>query len=217
MIAKILAIARKDLRSTLRNVPALVMMLVAPLALAGLLGFAFGGGGSTFQISATKVAFADQDQAVAGQAGKPSGGALVGGILTGNGLKGVLAVTKTADAAAARRRVDDGKAAVAVIVPSGFSAALYGSGGSAAVELYENPTQQLGNAITTAVLRQTLLDFNGARAAAPVTRPWRRPRAPSSSPAAAWARRSSSRSARRAPGPAARAGTSASQARSWPA
>ena len=43
-MSKILAIAWKDLRSTLRNVPALVMMLVAPLALAALLGFAFGGG-----------------------------------------------------------------------------------------------------------------------------------------------------------------------------
>ena len=43
---KILAIAWKDLRSTSRNVPALAMMLVAPLALAALLGFAFGGGGS---------------------------------------------------------------------------------------------------------------------------------------------------------------------------
>ena len=73
---KILAIAWKDLRSTMRNVPALAMMLVAPLALAGLLGFAFGGG-SDFSIAATKVVFADQDHAGT-PAGRPAGGALVG-------------------------------------------------------------------------------------------------------------------------------------------
>ena len=59
-MSKILAIAWKDLRSTLRNRPALVMMLVAPLALAALLGFAFGGGGG-FEIAATKVVVANQD------------------------------------------------------------------------------------------------------------------------------------------------------------
>ena len=41
---KVFAIAWKDLRSTVRNVPALVMMLVAPHSIASQLGFAFGGG-----------------------------------------------------------------------------------------------------------------------------------------------------------------------------
>ena len=40
-MSKIWAIAWKDLRNRARDVPALAMMLVAPLALAGLLGFAF--------------------------------------------------------------------------------------------------------------------------------------------------------------------------------
>ena len=59
-MTKVWAIAWKDLRSTMRNVPALAMMLLAPLALAGLLGFAFGGGDS-FEIAATKVALASDD------------------------------------------------------------------------------------------------------------------------------------------------------------
>ena len=42
---RVLAIAFKDLRSTWRNVPALMMMLAAPLALSALLGFAFGAAG----------------------------------------------------------------------------------------------------------------------------------------------------------------------------
>ena len=165
-MTKILAIAWKDLRSIMRNVPALVMMLVAPLALAGLLGFAFGGGDS-FQISATKVAVASADTApAASPAAHPIGDELVG-VLTSAGLKDVLEVTQVKSASAARRRVDDGDAANAVVIPSGFSEALYGTqGGQAQVELYVNPTQGLGDAITSAVVNQTLQDFNGARAAA---------------------------------------------------
>jgi ABC-2 type transport system permease protein len=72
-------------------------------------------------------------------------------------------------AAAARRQVDDGDAAVAVIVPRDFTAALYSAEGTpTSVELYVNPTQEFGTAITESVLTQALLDFNGARAAAAV-------------------------------------------------
>ena len=186
-MTKILAIAWKDLRSTMRNVPALAMMLLAPLALAGLLGFAFGGGDS-FQIAATKVALANDDldfvaaeasriaseatgEAAAGESGaatRPAGDTFVD-ILGSEGLEDVLDVTEVADAAAARRRVDDGDAAVAVIVPADFTAALYGAEGTTtAVELYVNPTYEFGSAITESVVTQALLDFNGARAAAAV-------------------------------------------------
>ncbi|HQG04151.1 MAG TPA: ABC transporter permease [Thermoleophilia bacterium] len=180
-MTKVWAIAWKDLRSTARNVPALAMMLVAPLVLAGLLGFAFGGGDS-FDIAATKVALANEDTPPAMTAGgAAAGGAAAGaeapppasdafvGILTSESLNDVLDVTKVKDAAAARARVDGGDAAVAVVVPRDFTAALYGSGDArSAVELYVNPTQQFGTAITESIVGQALLDFNGARAAAAV-------------------------------------------------
>ena len=170
-MTKIWAIAWKDLRSTMRNVPALAMMLLAPLALAGLLGFAFGGG-DTFQIAATKVALASTDErpaAAAGEAAPPLAGVTFAGILTSESLKDVLDVSEVADAAEARGKVDDGDAAVAVIVPRDFTSALYGAAGAkTAVELYVNPTQEFGTAIAESVVTQALLDFNGARAAAAV-------------------------------------------------
>jgi ABC-2 type transport system permease protein len=171
-LTKVLAIAWKDLRSTMRNLPALAMMLLAPLALAGLLGFAFGGGDS-FQIDATKVALANGDAPAAADASRKAPSALAGdtfaGILTSKGLQDVLEVTEVEDAVAARTKVDDGDAAVAVIVPRDLTAALYGTEGTrTAVELYVNPTQQFGIAITESVVDQALLDFNGARAAAAV-------------------------------------------------
>ncbi len=188
---KILAIAWKDLRSTFRNVPALVMMLAAPLALAALLGFAFGGGGG-FDIAATKVVVANLDKGGA-EAGQ-NAGAAIQSILTSKDLKDVLETTTKSSAAAARQAVDDGKAAVAVIVPEDFSAVVYGSDPAATsqVELYENPTSEIGGSIVEGVVGQVLADFNGARAAAagavalrsagdPPLRRWRAPR-PSSSP-----------------------------------
>ena len=45
-MSRIVAIAWKDLRSTMRNVPALAMMLLAPLALAAAEGEAQQGGQS---------------------------------------------------------------------------------------------------------------------------------------------------------------------------
>ena len=162
---KILAIAWKDLRSTVRNVPGLVMMLVAPLALAALLGFAFGGGDS-FEIAATKVAVTVEDT---GAPGAPTAaGCTVAAILESPDLKDVLEVTRVKDAAAARKAVDDGDAAVAVIVPADFSRVVYGDDPAAAtqVEIYENPTREIGGSIVEGVVGQVLADSNGARAAA---------------------------------------------------
>jgi ABC-2 type transport system permease protein len=163
---KIFAIAWKDLSSTARNVPALVMMLVAPLALASLLGFAFGGGSGGFEIAATKVAMANEDQGA--PATQTVAGCMVAGILESPDLKDVLAVTRMKDAATARKAVDDGDAAVAVIVPADFSRVVYGEDPSATtqVEIYENPTREVGGSIVEGVVGQVLADFNGARAAA---------------------------------------------------
>jgi ABC-2 type transport system permease protein len=167
-VSRIVAIAWKDLRSTLRNIPALVMMLLAPLALAGLLGFAFGGGES-YSIAATKVAVANTDAGAGAAGAGENAGAEVAGALAGAGLKDVLDVRAVPDAAAARRAVDAGDAAVAVIIPADFSAVLFrtsSSGPGTAVQLYENPTLQIGGGITESVVGQALLSFNGARAAA---------------------------------------------------
>ncbi len=171
-MSRILAIAFKDLRSTSRNLPALAMMLAAPLALSALLGFAFGGS-SGFSIAATKVAAVNLDRppvagAAGGQQARPAIGGIVAGILKSRDLKEILAVTTEPSAAAARRRVDDGTSAAAVIIPADLSRVLYGTSATAtsAVELYENPTQTVGGAITQSVVGQSLLTFNGARAAA---------------------------------------------------
>jgi len=173
-VNRVLAIAFKDLRSTWRNVPALAMMLAAPLALSALLGFAFGGGSSGFSIAAIKVAVVNLDRAPAASAtaapapAQASVGQTVVGILKSKDLKDILTVASKPTVAAARKSVDDGKDAVAVIIPADLSNAIFGTSTFArsAVELYQNPTQTVGAAITQSVVGQSLLAFNGARAAA---------------------------------------------------
>jgi ABC-2 type transport system permease protein len=167
-VSRILAIAWKDLRSTMRNVPALAMMLLAPLALAALLGFAFGGGQS-FTIAATKVAVANTDAGTSGVGAVDNYGAVVVGVMKSPDLKDIITVGDKPSAAAARKSVDDGKSAAAVVIPADFSGVIMGASSTAlktAVEVYENPTQQFGGAITESVVGQALLGFNGARAAA---------------------------------------------------
>jgi len=169
-VNRVLAIAFKDLRSTWRNIPALAMMLAAPLALSALLGFAFGGSGSGFSIAAVKVAVVNQDRWVATTAVGPStnAGQTVVGIMKSRSLKDILATTVKPTAEAVRKSVDEGKSAVAVIIPADLSTVLFGTRTTAtsAIELYENPTQTVGAAITQSVVGQSLLAFNGARAAA---------------------------------------------------
>jgi ABC-type multidrug transport system permease subunit len=169
-VNRVLAIAFKDLRSTWRNVPALAMMLAAPLALSALLGFAFGGGSSGFSIAATKVAVVNQDRWVASTAvgSSTNAGQAIVGIMKSKALKDILATTVKPTAAAAKKSVDDGKDAVAVIVPADLTKTLHGTDPSAqsAVELYQNPTQTVGGAIVQSIVGQSLLAFNGARAAA---------------------------------------------------
>ena len=93
---------------------------------------------------------------------------MVAAVLESPGLKDVLQVTRVKDAATARKAVDDGDAAVAVIVPADFSRVVYGGdpAATAEVEIYENPTREIGGSIVEGVVGQVLADFNGARAAA---------------------------------------------------
>ena len=62
---RIMDVAFKDLKRVFRSPFALIMMFGAPLLLAGLLYFAFGGlarGGGSFNLARTRVVIANLDQ-----------------------------------------------------------------------------------------------------------------------------------------------------------
>ncbi len=164
-----LSIAWKDLRHTYRSPAGVAMMLVAPLLLAFVLGAAFGTG-SSYSLPAVKTAIADLDQGA--DTGTPAAGATLTAVLTGPGLSNLLTVTQTKTAEEARALVDGGEADVAVIIPTGLTADLVDTGKNptgGTVQIYKDPTLNVGPAIVTAIVRSAVQSLNGARAAATAT------------------------------------------------
>jgi ABC-type Na+ efflux pump permease subunit len=164
-VRRVFAVVWKDLRSIGRTPSALATMLVAPLGVALILGLAFGGQGS-FELQAVKTVVVNLDHEASGAAGSATSvsDTLVS-VLRGKDVKDVIDARTVKTEAAARRAVDDGDAAVAVIIPKGFDAAVISGGGSAAqVEVYTDPTLEIGPAIVEGVVQQVVDGFNGVQA-----------------------------------------------------
>lgn len=109
-----LLIAAKDLRQRFRDRSALVLVFVAPLALAVLISLAFG----SAQRFHADIAVVDND-------GGPVAEAFTG-MLRGEQLRDVLTVHPVADEATARERVDSGELGAAFVLPEGLSNAARG-------------------------------------------------------------------------------------------
>ena len=112
---KILLIGRKDLTLAFRDRAALLLMLAAPFALTLGLGFITG------RLSGSaSSALADIPVIVVNQDGEQLGDALAN-LFGSEDLASLIALSETADPAAARRQVDADAAAAAIIIPAGFT------------------------------------------------------------------------------------------------
>jgi ABC-2 type transport system permease protein len=145
-------VAWKDLVRSFRSVFILVFALALPLLTTGVFFAAFGGlstGGGDAAIAAPRVMVVNLD---------PSGEAAraLADILTGETLAGVLDAAPESNPDAARSAVDAGEAAVAVIIPQGFSAGIGNPESAAAVEVYQDPAQTVGPAIVRSIVEQVL-------------------------------------------------------------
>ncbi len=166
---KTLDIAGKDLLRSVRNATFLAMGFVVPLLVSGIFYFAFGGlgsGGGGFSLPKTHVEVVNLDKA---EMGFSAGQTLVD-VLTSADLSDLVQVTMTADPAAARVAVDQQQAGVALIIPAGFTAALFAPQGQAAIELYQDPTLTLGPGIVKGLVQQFVDGFAGSKIAVDVAR-----------------------------------------------
>ena len=168
---KVLDVAFKDLKRVFHSAFALVMMFGAPLLIAGLLYFAFGGlasGAGSFDLPLTRVVVANLDKG-----GAPSGafeaGEMLVKFLQDEDLADVLVVTRMPDEAGARAAVDSRQAGVALIIPPAFTQAALAGGQEAAVTLYQDPTLTIGPGIVKDLVNHFMDGFSGARIAASVT------------------------------------------------
>jgi ABC-2 type transport system permease protein len=166
---KTLDIAFKDLLRALRSAAFLAFGFFVPLLVSGIFYFAFGGlatddGG--FSLPTTRVQVVNQDQAEMGF----SAGEILVQILASEELSDLVQVTPADDPAAARAAVDRQQAGVAMIVPAGFTAALFAPEGRASIELYQDPTLTLGPSIVGGIVQQFVDGFAGSRIAVDVAR-----------------------------------------------
>jgi ABC-2 type transport system permease protein len=168
---KIMDVTLKDLKRVFRSAFALIMMFGAPLLIAGLLYFAFGGmtgGGDSFNLTRTRLVIANLDQVNASESPFKAGEMLVE-FLQDEELADMLEVTMASEETSARSAVNDQQADVALIIPADFSQAAITPGQKAAVLLYQDPTLTIGPGIVKDLVSHFMDAFSGAKIAAEVT------------------------------------------------
>jgi ABC-2 type transport system permease protein len=167
----ILDVAVKDLKRVFRSVFALIMMFGAPLLIAGLLYFAFGGlasGNGSFTLARTRIVIANLDQ-ISSSASSFKAGDMLIKFLQNEDLSDVLELTMAPDEVSARSAVDRQQADVALIIPANFTQAALTSEQNAAVLLYQDPTLTIGPGIVKDLVNHFMDGFSGAKIAAKVT------------------------------------------------
>jgi len=167
---KIMDVALKDLKRVFRSAFALIMMFGAPLLIAGLLYFAFGGlasGNGSFTLTRTRLMIANLDQA--SPPSQFNAGEMLITFLQDKDLADVVEVSIMPDESSARSMVDHQQADVALIIPANFTEAALTPDKNVAVILYQDPTLTIGPGIVKDLVNHFMDGFSGAKIAAEVT------------------------------------------------
>jgi ABC-2 type transport system permease protein len=167
----ILDVALKDLKRVFRSAFALIMMFGAPLLIAGLLYFAFGGmmsGSGSFTLARTRLVIANLDQPDP-SAATFEAGEMLAQFLENEDLTDLLELSAAPDEASARAAVDRQQADVALIIPADFTQAALTPDREATVLLYQDPTLTIGPGIVKDLVNHFMDGFSGAKIAANVT------------------------------------------------
>ena len=167
---KVLDIALKDMLRSSRSLFALMFMFVVPILVTTIFYFAFGGSsenGNEFDLPVTRVQVANLDEPDS-RYGSFSAGETLSSFLQSEQLADLLQAVEAPDEASARQAVDDRDADVAVIIPSGFTAALFAPDGESTVTIYQDPTLTLEPSIVKGMVSQFVDGFAGTKIAAGV-------------------------------------------------
>src|SRR5512138_251873 len=130
-MVKTFLIGIKDLKLMFRDRAGLMFMLLAPFLLTIGLGFVTGRfSGSSNGLSDIPVVVVNQDKEQLGNA--------LADVFSSQELAGLVEPSASSDPAAARRLIDEDKAAAAIIIPAGFTRSIIPSDATA---LDPNSTQ----------------------------------------------------------------------------
>jgi len=145
---KIVDIAIKDLIRSFRSAFAVGMMVVAPMMLAGLIYFAFGGmSGGDVSMTAIKVGVVNADQLPAGAVLEAPIGDNIRSMFFDASVKSWITADDYPDEASARAAVDKQEIGVAVIIPQNFSQRYLSGEKDVQVLIVSDPTLSIGPAV----------------------------------------------------------------------
>ena len=154
---KIWYIAYKDTLIRFRDRNGILLMLVAPLVLAAIMGAAFGGfgGDAPAPISDIPIVIINQDSGDLGQA--------VVDILKSDDLAGLLEPVSSDDLAGAKQQVERGEMRAVVVIPADFSDTVRSQQGDAtAIALFTDPESTLSPIVVEAILSEIANNFNAS-------------------------------------------------------
>lgn len=149
-----LTIAAKDLRTRLRDRSALVVAIVAPFGLAAILGLLIPGDDGSLDLT---YAYADLDRT-------PVSATFADGPLAAIVEAGIAEVIEVGSEAEARQAVDRGDANAAIVMPSGFGAAVQG-GGASDVLVIGRPDGGTSAGVAQAIVRGYAAELEAVRLA----------------------------------------------------
>jgi ABC-2 type transport system permease protein len=156
-------IALNDLTRYTRSLFIWVMMIGAPLFIAGLIYLAFSGlgGDGGFSVQSTRLHVVNLDQPSAGS-GSFAAGTLLLQFLQSDELSELVEVTVGRDEYSARAAVEAQAADVAVIIPEDLTDTVVGSSGQATITMIQDPTLTIGPGIVKSLLSSFLDGFSGS-------------------------------------------------------
>lgn len=152
---KIWFIAAKDTLIRFRDRNGILLMLVAPLVLAAIMGAAFGGFGGDTPSPITNIPFliVNQDQGDLGQT--------VVEILNSPDLSELLNPTESSDLAGAKQQVERGEVRAVVVIPPDFSDTVRSQqGATTAIDIFTDPASTFSPIIVEAVISEIANNFN---------------------------------------------------------
>lgn len=165
---KLFLIGFKDLKLVFRDKAALIFMLLAPFLLTLAMGFVTGAYGSSGSsgLSQIQVILVNQDD---GQIGKA-----LSDLFQSADLADLVAVTLADDPASARAQIDANEAAVAVIIPSGFTDNIIPGANQAPaddvvqIETYKNPLSPVSSGVIQSIVEEFISRVETGRVGAQV-------------------------------------------------
>ena len=165
------ALLAKDFARTRRNPLPWVIFLLAPLCVAGIIGFAFGGGAKEQKISRIRFALVDEDDTIVSRFLR---GGLNQGNLGGERRSDVPLEPVLLERGPALAQLDDNQLSAVIIIPAGFSSDFL-AGKKVTLELVKNPAESIKPTIIEEGLGILTAGLDGlARNFAPDLAEWRK-------------------------------------------